>query len=167
MDTDQRPALRLVRPDERAPTPGGLRPGPLRALLATAGGLQILLGVAQILGVHVVDMVNGGHVSNESAAWNIALGTAFLGVARAGRCNAAVLAMLTAFIATLTLLTVTDLLSGRVGPGRLGTHTLLIGGFALVIGLTRNPHPENPPHRELSTHRPGLTSRTPTDEWIS
>ncbi|MGX6604553.1 hypothetical protein ACWKSP_20835 [Micromonosporaceae bacterium Da 78-11] len=167
MDTDQRPALRLVGPDERAPTPVRFQSGLLRLLLATAGALQVLLGVAQVVGVHVVDVVNGGHVSNKSAAWNIAFGTAFLGVARAGRCNAAVLAMLTAFVATLTLLTVTDLLSGRVGPGRLGTHALLIGGFALVIGLSRNPHTESPPRRELSIHRPGLTPRKPTDEWIS
>jgi predicted anti-sigma-YlaC factor YlaD len=92
------------------------------------GVLQVLLGLAQ---------VGGGHVGNESAAWNIALGAAFVSVARAGRCPAGLPAMLAAFGGMLLLLSVSDLVSGRVDPDRLATHLLLITGFLLVLQLSR------------------------------
>lgn len=148
MRMDRQPGLRLVGAGERVGTAVRRRPDLARWALVAVAVLQTALGLAQIAGIHAVDLVNGGHVGNESAAWNISWGAAFLGVARAGRCQAAVLAMLTAFLAMLTLLTVSDLLGGRVGLGRLGTHALLVLGFVLVLHLTR---------------RPGLLSRTGAD----
>ncbi|WP_433796444.1 hypothetical protein [Actinoplanes sp. CA-252034] len=127
MSTMQRPVLRLVGPDERAPRPRP-RGDPVRWALAVVATLQILLGLGQ---------AGGGHVSNESMAWNIALGAAFLSVARAGRCPPGLLAVLGAFVATLLLLSVGDLFSGRVDAGRLATHALLITGSGLVLALTR------------------------------
>jgi predicted anti-sigma-YlaC factor YlaD len=125
MSIAQRPTLRLVRPDERAPRP---RVDVVRWALAFVATLQVLLGLAQ---------AGGGHVSNESMAWNIALGAAFLSIARAGRCSPGLLAVLGAFVATLLLLSVSDLLSGRVGADRLTTHALLVTGLALVLTLAR------------------------------
>jgi hypothetical protein len=68
--------------------------------------------------------------------------------------------MLAAFIGTLTVLTISDLLSGRVGFARLGTHALLILGFGLVLHLTRrkravtpaNPEGPGTPHRWVATN---------------
>ncbi|MGX6607741.1 hypothetical protein ACWKSP_37285 [Micromonosporaceae bacterium Da 78-11] len=137
MHVNQRPALRLVGVDERLEAPAAERIDVARWALVAVAVLQIGLGVAQIAGIHAVDLVNGGHVGNESAAWNIAWGAAFLGVARAGRCHTGVLTMLSAFLAVLSLLTVSDLLGGRVGLGRLGTHAVLVTGFLLVLHLTR------------------------------
>lgn len=113
-----------------------------------AGVLQILLGAAQILGVRLADVINGGHVSHESAAWNIALGAAFLSVARIERCPPALLIILTAFVAVLTLLTITDVLAGRVGAARIGTHSIMVAGYALTLRLRRASGPgsdESPP----------------------
>ncbi|AGZ41093.1 hypothetical protein [Actinoplanes friuliensis] len=156
MDMDHRPGLRLVGADERMAVPRARR-DPARWALAAVAVLQILLGTVQILGLHAVDLVNGGHVGNESAAWNIALGAAFLGVARAGTGHAGVLIMLAAFIGVLTVLTVSDLLSGRVGSARLGTHALLVLGFCLVLRLTRRPRPA-----PQSADRPGTRHR-----WVT
>jgi len=141
VDMDQRPPLRL------AGSGGTVGPGALRWVLFLVAVLQILLGAAQIIGIRAVDLVNGGHVGNESAAWNIALGAAFLGVARAGRCPSGVLVMIAAFIGVLTVLTVSDLLSGRVGVARIGTHALLITGFVPVLRLSRRAGPPATPDR--------------------
>lgn len=128
MRTVRRPALRLVGPDERADRPRRSRFDHARWALMVAGVLQLLLGLGQ---------VGGGHVGNESAAWNIALGAAFVSVARAGRCPPGLLAMLAVFGGMLLLLSVSDLLSGRVEPDRLATHLLLITGFVLVLRISR------------------------------
>ena len=160
MDMDQRPGLRLVGAGEHVGPPPPARSELTRGALFAVAALQILLGTAQILGIPAVDLVNGGHVGNESAAWNIALGAAFLGVARAGHGHAGVLIMLAAFIGTLTVLTISDLFSGRVGFARLGTHALLILGFCLVLHLTHrkravtraNPDGPGTPHRWVTTN---------------
>ncbi|MFG1608073.1 hypothetical protein [Actinoplanes sp. NPDC049265] len=156
MSTDQRPRLRLVRDDERAPRRRDL----VRRALAAVAVSQLALGVAQIAGVHLLDAVSGEHVRNESAAWNVALGLALLGVARAGRCSPAVLAVLTAFVAMLTVLTVTDLLAGQVGLARLSTHTSLLVGFFLVVRLTRR----STPVEEMSPGRGTPPDRAATNE---
>jgi hypothetical protein len=80
----------------------------------------MLLGLAQVAGFSLVDLVDGGHIGNESAAWNIAVGTGLLGVAKARRCPPAVFLVLSAFVATLTLLTLTDAVNG-VGWARPGS----------------------------------------------
>lgn len=149
MDMDQRPFLRLVGAGEQTIAAAPAWRDPARWTLVGVGVLQTVLGTAQILGIHAVDLVNGGHVGNESAAWNIALGAAFLGVARAGKGHAGVLIILGVFIGMLTVLTVSDLLSGRVGLARLGTHALLVLGFLLVLHLTRRTRPAAPQSPDL------------------
>ena len=134
--TRNRTHLRLVSPDETAQPPRPRR-YPLRAAIAAVGLAQTVLGVAQLAGLSFVDVINGGHLGEESAAWNVALGAAFLGVARARRCSAAVLTMLSAFVAMLTVLTVGDLVDGHVGPARLATHGVLVVGYLLVLRLAR------------------------------
>jgi predicted anti-sigma-YlaC factor YlaD len=140
MRSEARPPLRLVSPDELPDAPVARPPSAhplLRAAIALVGFGQISLGIAQIAGFSMVDMVDGGHIGNESAAWNIAIGTALLGVARAGKCPAGVLIMLVTFVGVLSLVTVSDALDGRVGVARLGTHVVALTGCALVVFLRR------------------------------
>jgi predicted anti-sigma-YlaC factor YlaD len=137
MDSDARPWLRLVTADDPpAPATAAAQRG-LRAAIATVGAGQVLLGLAQIAGVSLVDLVDGGHLGNESAAWNVAVGAALLGVARAGHCSSAVFIMLTAFVGVLSVVTFSDALNARVGPARIATHSLVVAGYLMVIWLRR------------------------------
>jgi predicted anti-sigma-YlaC factor YlaD len=127
-------------------------PGPARARLARAlrwllgalGAGQMLLAVAQIA-LPTTAMTTtagmrgatGGHLLHESAAWNLAIGAGFLIIAWRRTSPAALLPVLGAFLAALTLLSLDDLTTGAVAVGRLATHGPVLAGFALIIALSR------------------------------
>ena len=74
------------------------------------------------------------HFSHESAAWNLALGVAFLWVALRGtRTASALVPVLSAFVGVLVVLSVPDLLAGRVDPSRLVGHGLVVAGLVLLL----------------------------------
>jgi predicted anti-sigma-YlaC factor YlaD len=128
-----------------APGPGWGRAGRgLRCLLGLLGFGQFALGVAQIAalgmsrGVGSAGGMTSHHLLHESAAWNVAVGAAYLWIAtRRARPNG-VLPILTAFVAVLMLLSLDDLLVGEVAVGSLLTHAMVVLGYAVCV-LLRHP----------------------------
>jgi predicted anti-sigma-YlaC factor YlaD len=74
------------------------------------------------------------HFSHESAAWNLALGVAFLWAASgAGRRAGALVPVVGAFVGLLVALSVLDLLAGHVAAGRLLGHLPVVAGLLLLL----------------------------------
>ncbi|MFU8875475.1 zf-HC2 domain-containing protein [Micromonospora sp. SL4-19] len=125
----------------------------LRGLLGLLGALQLVLGLAQIgrgpAGGHDhTGVLASGHLWHESAAWNVAVGAGFLFVAARRTRPTGLVPMLSAFVGTLVLLSVNDLVTGRVDTARLVSHGFLLAGYAIVVALSRpRLRPERPPAR--------------------
>ncbi|WIM96707.1 zf-HC2 domain-containing protein [Actinoplanes oblitus] len=138
-------AILAARP--AAPAKAPRRRLPLAALLyvalALVGAVQIILGLAQIGGassaghVHLGLSAAPGHLWNESAAWNAAVGTGYLFIALRRTRPVGLVPMLTAFVGMLLLLSVNDLTGGRVDVARLVGHGFVIVGYLLVVALSR------------------------------
>ena len=111
----------------------------LRGLLGLLGAVQLVLGLAQIGRDAVVGhgTAGGQHLWHESAAWNVAVGAGFLVVALRRSAPAGLLPMLSAFVATLVLLSVNDLIIGQVAVARLVSHGFLLAGWAVMVLLSR------------------------------
>ncbi|WP_089010367.1 zf-HC2 domain-containing protein [Micromonospora viridifaciens] len=128
----------------------------LRAVLGLIGALQIILGLAQIgraaSGPHVhaaAGALASGHLWHESAAWNVAVGAGFLFVAARRTPPTGLVPMLSAFVGTLVLLSVNDLVTGRVETTRLISHGFLLAGYLVVVALSRpRLRPGGPTQRE-------------------
>jgi predicted anti-sigma-YlaC factor YlaD len=135
--------------------PARERPRRRRAVDAVRGGLaalsvgQLGLAVSGIVaatdgGRHDLELMgaSAAHFSHESAAWNLALGVAFGWVALRGTRSApALVPVIGAFVAVLTVLSVPDLLAGRVDGARLVGHGLVVVGLLLLLvhrALTRD-----------------------------
>jgi predicted anti-sigma-YlaC factor YlaD len=132
----------------------------LRATLGLVGTLQLVLGLAQVgrgpSGGHQHDVggtLTSGHLWHESAAWNVAVGAGFLFVAARRTPPTGLVPMLSAFVGTLVLLSVNDLATGRVDPGRLVSHAFLLAGYAIMVALSRVPgEPDGPAGRGAREH---------------
>jgi predicted anti-sigma-YlaC factor YlaD len=126
-----------------APAPSRWRVG-VRAALAAVGVVQILLGVAALVGLvghgSGTAMLGGAdmaHLGHETAAWNLAIGAAFVAGARWTRHLAGLLPVLGVFIVVLAVLSGLDLVAGRVEPDRVAGHAVLLVGFALSVAVAR------------------------------
>lgn len=124
----------------------------LRAALGLTGALQILLGLTQVgqaaagPHIHAGGPLASGHLWHEAAAWNIAVGAGFLFVAARRTPPTGLLPMLSAFVGTLVLLSVNDLMTGRVETARLVSHGFLFVGYAIVVAMSRpGLRPDGPP----------------------
>jgi len=142
---------RLVRLSEVPASPGvpseilDLAPRPtrarlargLRVALAALGAGQILIAVTELAG----PMGGAGdpviHMTHEFAAWNAALGAAFVFVAWRRTRPATLLPLLTAFVAVLAVMSADDVARGLVGGARLASHGLVLAGYAIVFALSR------------------------------
>jgi predicted anti-sigma-YlaC factor YlaD len=128
----------------------------LRAVLGLIGALQLTLGLTQIgRGVaaahdHAASgVLSSGHLWHESAAWNVAVGAGFLFVAARRTAPTGLVPMLSAFVGTLVLLSVNDLVTGRVDTTRLVSHAFLLAGYAVVVALSRpGLRPDGPSSRD-------------------
>jgi predicted anti-sigma-YlaC factor YlaD len=128
----------------------------LRVLLAGLGIAQLGLGLVQVAAAarslaadspvaHPAGGATPGHLWHESAAWNIAVGAAFLWVAtRRGR-PIGILPILSVFVAVLVLLSLSDLAAGRVEPARLASHGFMLAGYLVVLALARRQPELAPP----------------------
>jgi predicted anti-sigma-YlaC factor YlaD len=119
--------------------------GALWVALAVVGGSQLFLGLVQMTtslpATHLHGTgpaANSHHLWTESAAWNMAIGAGFLWTAVRRVSATALIPVLTAFVALLTLLTANDLWSGRVEPQHLLSHGFVIVGYVLLMVLTRS-----------------------------
>jgi predicted anti-sigma-YlaC factor YlaD len=123
----------------------------LRGVLGLIGGLQLVLALTQVgrgpVGGHEhAGVLASGHLWHESAAWNVAVGAGFLFVAARRTPPTGLVPMLSAFVGTLVLLSVNDLVTGRVDATRLISHGFLLAGYLVVVALSRpRLRPEGPP----------------------
>jgi predicted anti-sigma-YlaC factor YlaD len=122
--------------------------------LGAVGAVQLILGLAQVGGgstgghSHAAAGLTAtpGHLWHESAAWNVALGAGFLFMALRRTRPTGLVPMLTAFVGMLLLLSVNDLSGGRVDAARLVSHGFVIGGYLIVLALSRvTAGPSEPP----------------------
>lgn len=128
--------------------------GLLRVALGVLGTGQLVLGLLQLTawrpaGAHPHDAAPDGaglaHLWHEAAAWNVAIGAAFLWVAaRRGR-PSGIVPVLTAFVGLLALLSLLDLLAGQVSAARLASHALLLAGYLVVLAMSRPSLQLSPP----------------------
>lgn len=115
----------------------------LYVALALVGAVQIILGLAQIGGADAAGHVHlgldaaPGHLWNESAAWNAAVGAGYLFIALRRTRPVGLVPMLTAFVGMLLLLSLNDLTGGRVDVTRLVGHGFVIVGYLLVVALSK------------------------------
>lgn len=152
----------------------------LRVALGVLGAGQIVLGLLQLTAlrpaaeVHVHGMTPDGagvgHLWHESAAWNVAIGAAFLWVASRRTRPAGLVPILTAFIGLLAVLSVLDVVAGQVSATRLGGHTMVVVGYVVVLALSRPSLELAPPglptaalHPEEAVPEPDLG--TDPDRW--
>ena len=82
-----------------------------------------------------------GHMSHESAAWNVAIGIGLAWAALRTRAAAAQLPMLTVFVGVLAVASLIDIVYGEVTAGRLLSHIPVVVGVAL-LWLVRRTLPE-------------------------
>ena len=108
----------------------------VRLLLALVGVAQIVIAVPDLFG-DSMGMAMSMHAAHESAAWNAALGCAFLMTAWRPRHTAGLLPMLSTFVLLLIVLSSRDLLTGAVHLTRLSTHLGCVLGLGLLFVLAR------------------------------
>jgi predicted anti-sigma-YlaC factor YlaD len=134
----------------------------LYAALALVGAVQLVLGLAQVGGgtsgghthAGAGSAATAGHLWHESAAWNVAVGAAFLIVGLRRSRPIGLVPMLTAFVAMLALLSVNDLTAGRVDGQRLVSHAFVLVGYAIVIALSRRSVDPAGPHGRQGEPQP-------------
>ncbi|MEV4198218.1 zf-HC2 domain-containing protein [Micromonospora globbae] len=136
----------------------------LRGLLGLIGALQLVLGLAQVgrspaAGHDHSGGLMSGHLWHESAAWNIAVGAGFLFVAARRTRPTGLVPMLSAFVGTLVLLSINDLLLGRVDVTRLVSHGFLLSGYLVVVALSRPRRQPDDPRTGDRGDRPGWRLR--------
>ncbi|MCW2522446.1 MAG: hypothetical protein JWO63_781 [Frankiales bacterium] len=112
--------------------------------LAVLGFVQWALALPSFFG-DSVGMQMGLHAAHENAAWNLALGAAFLAVAMRPSRAAGTLPILTTFVVVLTALSIPDLAAHAVDGSRLASHIGVVLGLVLVTLMARSersrPHP--------------------------
>ncbi|MBM7775532.1 putative anti-sigma-YlaC factor YlaD [Actinokineospora baliensis] len=128
------------------PRPAALIP---RLALAVVALVQFWIALAQLLtpsahGDHGLS----GHLFNEGAAWNLALGIGLLVAAVRVTRASGLLPTLTGFVALLVALSIHDLAQGTATFARVASHLPLLAGLALlylVARLTKDkPTPQTP-----------------------
>lgn len=116
----------------------------VRLGLGAAAAAQVALVVSGVVTVGQAHHGGGqlagasaAHLVHESSAWNLALGVAFAVAAAARTRPAGMVPVVGAFVGMLALLSAVDVLAGRVDPGRLVGHVVVLTGFVLLLLLCR------------------------------
>jgi predicted anti-sigma-YlaC factor YlaD len=131
----------------------------LRLALGLLGIAQLVLGVLQITMLRsieasllhgtAVDGATPGHLWHESAAWNVAIGGAFLWITVRRGPPVGIVPMLTVFIVALAVLSGADVIASLVEPLRLASHGFVLIGYLIVLLLSWPALDLIPPgHRE-------------------
>ncbi|HET6210898.1 MAG TPA: zf-HC2 domain-containing protein [Jatrophihabitans sp.] len=139
----------------------------LRAGLAALGFVQWALAMPALFGQNLAmrgGMSMGAHAAHESAAWNLAMGAAFLAVAVKPARAVGTLPILGTFVGVLAVLSVPDVLAGAVEAARLASHAGVLAGLVLVALMSRwsrlpAPRPNRTAERPDGPALPGLARR--------
>jgi predicted anti-sigma-YlaC factor YlaD len=127
----------------------------LRLALVVVGAAQVGIAMPSLFGGSI-DMAMSVHAAHETAAWNVALGAAFLATALRPRRAAGLLPGLAVFVVVLAALSIRDIAGGAVAVGRLATHLGIVAGLALVYALVRAEQalpPQRRPALRADDHR--------------
>jgi predicted anti-sigma-YlaC factor YlaD len=112
-----------------------------RVALAAIGLIQLLLAVAQLFGtethLHHGGETLTGHLINEGAAWNLALGLAMLAAAWQTKRAAGLLPAIAVFVGALVVFSLVDVITVGVPGTRLLSHIPLLVGLALLYLVNR------------------------------
>ncbi|SER10794.1 zf-HC2 domain-containing protein [Actinokineospora terrae] len=121
------------------PSPRGRVVGP-RIALAVVALVQLGLALSQLLtgatGGHTEHGMTG-HLFNEGAAWNLALGVGLLVAAWQSHRAAGLLPTLAGFVAVLVAFSVHDLVTGSASAERVLSHLPVVVGLALLLVVSR------------------------------
>lgn len=113
----------------------------VRLALGAIGLVQLLLAVAQLFGVDVHAHNAGetltGHLINEGAAWNLALGLAMLAAAWQPKRAIGLLPAVAVFVGALAVFSLVDVATTGVPGTRLLSHIPLLAGVALLYLVQR------------------------------
>lgn len=108
----------------------------VRVGLLLAGLAQLGIGLPALSG-DSIGMAMSMHGAHEAAAWNLAIGAAFVAAAAVPRRAAGLIPLLATFLVVLGALSVRDFAAGSVGADRLATHLAALVGLVLLIALDR------------------------------
>jgi predicted anti-sigma-YlaC factor YlaD len=108
----------------------------LRLALVVVGAIQVGIAMPALFGSSI-DMAMSMHAAHETAAWNVALGAAFLATALRPQRAGGLLPGLAVFVGVLAALSIRDVAGGAVAAGRLATHLGIVAGLGLVYALAR------------------------------
>lgn len=127
----------------------------LRVALGVVAVVQTALALTQLFGVdtgmgHEAMPFMMGHMSHESAAWNLAVGIGLLWATLHTRTAAAQLPMLTVFVGALATASVFDVIRGDVDATRLLTHVPVVVGVALLYLVRRTDDDNDEPKRRAT-----------------
>lgn len=108
----------------------------LRIALLLAGLVQLAIGLPALAG-DSIGMAMSVHGAHENAAWNLAIGIAFVAAALLPRRAAGLIPLLGTFLLVLGGLSVRDYVRGAVTADRLATHLAVLVGLVLLVALDR------------------------------
>jgi predicted anti-sigma-YlaC factor YlaD len=118
----------------------------VRGGLGAVGVGQVALAVTGVLSAGAAEHQHGtalagasvAHFAHESSAWNLALAVGFLWAAIGRSRVSGLVPVIGAFVGVLAVLSLLDVLAGRVEPVRLVGHGLVVVGLVLLIVLRRS-----------------------------
>lgn len=108
----------------------------LRLALLLVGLVQVAVGVPALAG-DSIGMAMSAHGAHEAAAWNLAIGVAFVAASFVPRRATGLIPLLGTFLVVLGLLSVRDLADGTVTGLRLASHAVALLGLLVLVALDR------------------------------
>lgn len=108
----------------------------LRLALLAVGLVQLGIAVLALTG-DSIGMAMSQHAAHEAAAWNLAIGAAFLAAVQAPRRASGLVPLLATFIVVLAALSAHDIAAGTVSAARVLTHVAAVAGLGLLLLLDR------------------------------
>ena len=125
----------------------------LRVGLLVAGLVQLVIGLPALVG-DSIGMAMSMHGAHEMAAWNLAIGAAFVAAAWLPRRAAGLVPLLGTFLVILGALSIRDVATGAVTLDRLSTHIAALIGLVLLVFLDRTERAIRPaPAHALETEQ--------------